>query len=155
MKKMLSLATLGALTTLTACSTSPDEIGASYVSPLTYQSYDCEQVVMEMDRVGRKSSDLYAQLDKKATNDQVATGVGMVLFWPALFFIDGDGPEAQEYARLKGEYEALEDTAIQKKCAADTLPPSPKELLAEKRREAKAQAEQDRQNESDSGGSAF
>lgn len=44
------------------------------------------------------------------------TGVGLILFWPALFFIDGDGPEANEYARLKGEHEALQKASIEKKC---------------------------------------
>jgi hypothetical protein len=43
--------------------------------------------------------------------------VGLVLFWPALFFLEGgDGPEAAEYACLKGEVDALEQVAIQKKC---------------------------------------
>jgi hypothetical protein len=41
--------------------------------------------------------------------------LGLILFWPSLFFLDGDGPEAQEYARLKGEYEALEVASIQEK----------------------------------------
>ena len=44
-------------------------------------------------------------------------GVGLILFWPALFFLEGgDGPEAQEYARLKGEREAIERSSIKKKC---------------------------------------
>jgi hypothetical protein len=63
---------------------------------------------------------LRGQLDENATGDAVARGVGLVLFWPALLFMEGDGPEAQEYAHLKGEYEALQQTAIQKKCGAPT-----------------------------------
>ena len=43
--------------------------------------------------------------------------IGLVLFWPTLFFLEGgDGPEAAEYARLKGEVDALEGVAIQKQC---------------------------------------
>lgn len=42
-------------------------------------------------------------------------GVGLVLFWPALFFLAGDD-RSDELGRLKGEYEALETSAIQKKC---------------------------------------
>lgn len=43
--------------------------------------------------------------------------VGMLLFWPTLFFLEGgDGPQAAEYARLKGEVDALEKVAIAKKC---------------------------------------
>jgi len=34
-----------------------------------------------------------------------------------LFFLEGgDGPEAAEYGRLKGERDALEKVAIQKEC---------------------------------------
>lgn len=43
-------------------------------------------------------------------------GVSLVLFWPALFFIDGDNPDAQEYARVKGEYLAVEQAYIKKNC---------------------------------------
>ncbi|MGH9425353.1 MAG: hypothetical protein ACRD2L_03485 [Terriglobia bacterium] len=54
--------------------------------------------------------------------------VGLILFWPTLFFIDGTGPEAQEYGRLKGEYEALEKVSIQKECGyefKELAPPEP------------------------------
>ena len=55
--------------------------------------------------------------DQKASNDAVATGVGVVLFWPALLLIKGDAASAQEVAQLKGEMEAVEQANIQKKCA--------------------------------------
>lgn len=54
--------------------------------------------------------------DEKATSDAVATGVALVIFWPAAFFVKGDGPTAAELGRLKGEFEALEKTAIEKRC---------------------------------------
>jgi hypothetical protein len=56
------------------------------------------------------------QQDKSRTGDKVATTVGVVLFWPALFFIDGDGPKAAELAQLKGQMDAIESASIQKKC---------------------------------------
>lgn len=47
--------------------------------------------------------------------------VGMILFWPTLFFLEGgDGPEAAEYSRLKGEKGALEKIAVQKECGLTT-----------------------------------
>jgi hypothetical protein len=46
----------------------------------------------------------------------VATGVGIVLFWPALFFIKGEGASAGEVARLKGEMDAIEQASIRKNC---------------------------------------
>ena len=42
-------------------------------------------------------------------------GTRMILFWPALFTLDGDGLQAQEYARLKDEFNTLWQVAIQKK----------------------------------------
>lgn len=42
--------------------------------------------------------------------------VSLILFWPAVFFIDGDSPQAQEYAELKGRFNALEEAAIEKEC---------------------------------------
>jgi len=114
MKKYLVLTSL---IILSACASSPDDLMASYVSPLQYQKYDCGQIEEEAGNVERRVSELYGTLDKKAGNDNAQMGVGLVLFWPALFFLEGgDGPEAAEYKRLKGEYDALEKASVQKKC---------------------------------------
>ena len=101
---------------LSACASNPDKIASSYVSPMQYADYSCKQVALEMTNVSRRVSELYGQLDAEASADTAQMAVGLVLFWPALFFLEGgDGPQAAEYARLKGEREALEDVAIQKK----------------------------------------
>ena len=49
-------------------------------------------------------------------NDTVTTTVGMVLFWPSLFFLGGTKEQESQYAQLRGEYQALEQVSIQKKC---------------------------------------
>jgi hypothetical protein len=56
------------------------------------------------------------QQDDKRTSDAVMTGVAVVVFWPALFALEGDGQTAAELARLKGELEAVEKASIQKNC---------------------------------------
>ena len=67
------------------------------------------------------------------TNDNWAMGLGMVLFWPALFALDGgDGPEATEYAQVKGEYEALRQNSVEKSCNINMQ--SPDEILESARR---------------------
>ena len=43
-------------------------------------------------------------------------GVGLVLFWPALFFIKGDKQSAAELARLKGELDAIQQASIMHNC---------------------------------------
>ncbi len=70
---------------------------------------------MEMQRISRRVHEVSGQQQKEADGDAAALGVGLVLFWPALFFMIGKDQEA-ELARLKGEYEALEQAAIEKEC---------------------------------------
>lgn len=107
---------------LAACATPRQEIQAAYVSPLQYQNYNCSQIGEEIERVTRRVTEVGGNLDQRTSNDQGAMAVGMVLFWPALFFLKGDGPETNEYARLKGEYETLEKVAIQKECNRAAMP---------------------------------
>ena len=80
-----------------------------------YKDYSCDQVTLEMQRVASKVSEVSGVQRSKATNDAVVTGVGVVIFWPALFFLMGDDKE-QELAQLKGELDALEQAAVQKNC---------------------------------------
>lgn len=101
---------------ITGCASYSEDIAATYVSPLQYRDYDCDQIGMEMEAVSRRVGTLSKSLDSKAEGDvwQVA---GAVVLWPTLFFLEGgDGPEAAEYARLKGEFETLEKVSIRKKC---------------------------------------
>jgi hypothetical protein len=98
------------------CASSSTEIAAQYVSPIQYQHYSCSQIAAEVQRVSRRVAEVSGVQDEKASGDAVATGVAIVLFWPAAFFIKGDGATAAELGRLKGEFEALEQASIQKKC---------------------------------------
>ena len=102
---------------LLGCATAPEKLPTSYVSPLQYKDYSCDQIGMEMQRVSRKVAELRGTLDKEASTDTAQMGIGLVLFWPALFFLEGgDGVNASQYSHLKGEFEALEQVAIQKEC---------------------------------------
>lgn len=101
------------------CASRSDNIAAAYVSPLTYQPYSCDQMRLEATRVSSRAIALTGAQDSKATGDAVATGVAIVLFWPAAFLIKGDGASAAELARLKGEMEAIEQASIQKKCGIE------------------------------------
>jgi len=98
------------------CASSSDAIRPSYVSPLQYQNLTCQQIGAEMERVSRRASEVAGVQDSNKTSDAWVTGAAIVLFWPAAFFVKGDGPTAAELARLKGEFEALEQTGNQKNC---------------------------------------
>jgi len=102
---------------LAGCATKPEEIDAAYVSPLNYEPYTCDQLAAEAARVSERASQMTGVQKRKADNDAVATGVALVLFWPAVFFIKGKGGANEaELARLKGEMETIEQVSIQKNC---------------------------------------
>jgi hypothetical protein len=83
---------------------------------VNYASYSCGQLREEASRVSSRAIQVSGAQDQKASNDAVATGVALVVFWPAAFFIKGDSTTAAEVARLKGEMEAIEQASIQKRC---------------------------------------
>ena len=101
------------------CASSSDKIGAQYVSPLQYTSYDCGQLSMEAQRISSRVAQLAGVQDQKATNDAIATGVALVIFWPAAFLVGGNDHNSAELGRLKGEFETIEQVSIQKKCGFD------------------------------------
>ena len=96
------------------CSKSAKEIQPTYVPPTQYSNYDCDQIGKEMIRVNGRANSLAGQLDDDAETDSTVTGVGIVLFWPALFFLGGTKEQEAEYALLRGEHIALEQASIQK-----------------------------------------
>ena len=129
---------------IASCASQPESMEAAYVSPLKYKGYDCDQIMTEMNYVSERTVTLYDRLNKKADDDAVQMGVGLVLFWPALFFLEGgDGPEASEYTQLKGEFEALREASVQKKCDPGMLPKSPEQIVKEKDEQKKKAKEQD------------
>ena len=124
MKKAATV--LAASVVLAGCASSPEKINAAYVSPLQYKDYSCDQMSAEMGRVTRRANELQGTLAQTANNDAVQMGVGLVLFWPALFFLEGgDGPQAAEFARLKGERDAIEQASILKSCMISVPPLAP------------------------------
>lgn len=102
---------------IAGCATAPDRIQASYVSPIQYTSYDCEQLQGELRRVAGRVREVAGAQKRQANNDTVAMSVGLVIFWPALFFLAGGNDRKEELAGLKGTYDALSESAIQKKCS--------------------------------------
>ena len=111
-----AIAILSIFVFLNACAKSSKDIVVTYVSPLQYADYACPQIKSEMIRVSSKVKALTGKIDTNNENDKIITGAGIILFWPALFFLGGTKEQEAEYARLKGEYEALDRVAVQKNC---------------------------------------
>jgi hypothetical protein len=108
-------------TTITAflagCATAGKDVAATYVSPIQYSNYDCDQLRQELGRIGGRVAQLTGRLDEAASNDKAIVGVGMILFWPALFALGGTKQQEAELSRLKGEYDALQTASTNKKCS--------------------------------------
>lgn len=137
---MKKIAIITAAVMLGACASHPNKIDAAHVSSQKYKDYDCEQIGEEQQAVSERATDLYFSLKKERANDNAQMGVGLVLFWPALFFLEGgDGPEAAEYAQLKGEYKALDDMDKEKNCGiyAEPLDDIIKQAVKDKKEEKK------------------
>jgi hypothetical protein len=105
-----------AASVLVGCASASNDIQASYVSPVQYQAYTCQQLGLEAQALSQRAAIVSGAQDQKRTNDAVATGVAVVVFWPAAFFVGGNGQTAAELANLKGQMVAVEQASIQKKC---------------------------------------
>jgi hypothetical protein len=106
---------LGALL-LAGCASKSSDVTATYVSPVTYSNYTCQQLGLEAQAVAARAAALSGAQDDQRTRDQVATGVAIVVFWPAAFFVGGDKQTAAELAQMKGQMVAIEQASIQKNC---------------------------------------
>jgi hypothetical protein len=104
---------------VSGCAKSASEVQPAYVSPIQYENYSCAQLAAEAQRVSRRASELSGVQDSKADDDAVATGVAIVVFWPAAFLVGGDDHTTAELARMKGEFETIEKVSIQKNCRVD------------------------------------
>src|SRR3954463_15334042 len=116
---------LGALF-LGACASSSADISATYVSPMIYQSYTCQQLAMEAQSVTSRAAVLSGAQDKQRTNDTIATTAAVVIFWPAAFLVGGDKQTAAELGNMKGQMVAIEQASIAKKCNIQFQRPEPK-----------------------------
>jgi outer membrane lipoprotein-sorting protein len=113
-KKYITLITIASF--LAGCATAGKDVAATYVSPIQYSNYDCDQLRQELARINGRVSQVTGRLDEAASNDKALVGVGMILFWPALFALGGTKQQEAELSRMKGEYEAIQTALISKKC---------------------------------------
>jgi hypothetical protein len=98
------------------CASKSSDITAAYVSPVTYMNYTCQQLGLEAQSVSARAATLAGAQDDQRTHDQVATGVAIVIFWPAAFLVGGDKQTSAELAQMKGQMIAIEQASIQKNC---------------------------------------
>src|SRR6516165_10176852 len=110
---------------LAGCASKSADVAPAYISPWTYQSFTCQQLAAEAQRVSAAAAAASGQQDSQATKDAVATTVGVIVFWPTLFLIGGDKQNAAQLANLKGQMDAIEQGSIQKNCGIQFRPAPP------------------------------
>jgi hypothetical protein len=86
-------------------------------NPADFATWDCGRIADEQDAVQQRAADLAYAVDERVGNNILALGVGLAVFWPAILAMRPEGPEAQDLARLKGRFEALQTAARLQACA--------------------------------------
>jgi hypothetical protein len=101
-----------ALILLTGCATNmptpPAQITGSYVSPLKYESADCNALVNEISSLARRENALVAAQSQRIKTSETQ------MFWYG--YGTGDGVEAAELANVRGEREAVMNAMGKKGC---------------------------------------
>lgn len=125
--RQLKFAAAGCIITtlLSGClntATPPSQITSSYISPVSYASYSCDQLSIEQMSLARRENQLAIAQEQRRKSSQVQA------FWYG--FGNGDGVEASELANVRGQQEAVRSSMAMKRCgtpqaAAPTPEPIP------------------------------
>ena len=103
---------------LAGCASNPVHIKGTYVSPSVYQHNSCDQINEERRIIAGKVQELADAQTDKANSDAVSVAVGALIFWPALFLLAVGDDREEELSALKGNYDALTQAGIVKRCFA-------------------------------------
>ncbi|MCE7913716.1 MAG: hypothetical protein DYH15_03330 [Nitrosomonas sp. PRO4] len=122
MKRPITAVLLTTALILSSCATSPEH-HASYVSSAQFQTYSCEELSAEIERIQTRVNQLMGKSnDKTPAKDQWTLGSDLSLSWSALFALGGNKEQEAEYVQLKSEYDAIQQWATAKKCPG-AIPP--------------------------------
>ena len=114
-----AITALAVLTLLFAsgCSTNQNWEFKSYTSPLKYANDDCRSLNEKAEIVDAEIRELFPSAGPRTVENSVVMGLGLFVFWPAFFLIQNvDASKSLAYTRLKGDVEAISNTAAQKHC---------------------------------------
>lgn len=109
---------LAATFLIQGCATAARNVGAVYTPPSQYQGYTCAQLATEFQSNQKRSMEIGGRLDKAATRDGLISSVGAVLFFPAILLVGGNAEQEAEFAVLKGQAEAMQQSAFGKQCTS-------------------------------------
>lgn len=110
---------------LSACATRAVDVKPTPADPRAYETWTCDALLADMDRVQQRAADVAYAVDARAGNNMIALSVGVLVFWPALLAMRSDGLDAVELGRLHGRFEAMKVQFERKQCPppSEWLPP--------------------------------
>jgi len=124
MKKLIATIFFTVTIMLSGCVTSSENHHAPYISPAQFQTYNCDELLAEIERIQTRVSQLTGKPnDETPTKDKWVLGADLSLSWAALFALGGTKEQEAEYMQLKSEYDAIQQWAIAKKCPG-VIPPA-------------------------------
>jgi len=108
LSKTLALAV--AVATLAGCASNPDKIDADYVPASKYSGKSCDELDALFAKNHNAKQKLNRQMQSASKKTKAVGWVGALVFWPALFFMEGKDVSADEaLAMYKGNEEAIKD----------------------------------------------
>jgi hypothetical protein len=131
MKRIIARCLIVCVLVTTGCATNPKNIPAKYVSPIGYQSWTCEQLTDEHNRLTAVVDATIKQQKKNADTDAGLMAVGLIIFWPALLGLAATNNDKEAVANVKGEYEAVHEQMRMKGCPMPAPAPVLKEAAAD------------------------
>ena len=102
---------VGGIISLCGCANLPtptSQITGTYVSPVKYEKFDCEQLVAENNSLARRENQLVIAQEQRLKTSKVQA------FWYG--YGNGDGIEASELANVRGDKEAVLHAIEKKQC---------------------------------------
>lgn len=112
--KRIFLSAMGVLA-LAGCATAPENITSSYVSPMLYRNWTCEQMAEE----GHRLIAAYQTVAVKQNQAVMGDAFGVIMIGLPISSMTGNNV-APEVAKVKGEHEALMLAAREKGCNVGT-----------------------------------
>jgi hypothetical protein len=99
---------------LSGCATEPE---VAPTSAAYYELFDCTQLVEHARNVSVTAAELAG-----LRPHQCLAATRVVIFWPAAFERNFGGPQGEELSKLKSEFEAVQQSSLQKNCSIQFQP---------------------------------
>ena len=101
-----------------ACSSAKrsSEVRAAYIPSYNYEGKTCQQILLLAEEFKQKTPALEMRVDEARRQDKIKEQVGLWLFWPSYFFMEGNALQQTDLALAKGNLNALRTAAIKNNC---------------------------------------